>query len=71
VAKDRCRLPLYEFLREDVLGRDAAGHFPLWKAVAAGMSTGAIAQFLSSPADLLKVKMQMENRQRSAGQESR
>ena len=32
----------YEHIRENVLGRDADGGFPLWKAVLAGGSAGAI-----------------------------
>ena len=54
------RLGLYEYIREDVLGRDADGSFPLQKAVAAGMLSGAMGQFLSSPADMVKVRMQTE-----------
>ncbi|EWM22605.1 solute carrier family member 27 [Nannochloropsis gaditana] len=61
------RLGLYEFWREDVLGRDADGSFPLHKAVAAGMLSGAIGQFFSSPADVVKVRMQTEVGRRRAG----
>ena len=42
----------YEFLRESVLGRDADGHFALWKGMVAGSSAGIIGQFIASPTDL-------------------
>jgi solute carrier family 25 uncoupling protein 27 len=62
------RLGLYEYIREDVFGRDPDGLFPLHKAVAAGMLSGAMGQFLSSPADMVKVRMQTEpGQQRAAG----
>lgn len=62
------RLGLYEYIREDVFGRDSDGSFPLHKAVAAGMLSGAMGQFLSSPADMVKVRMQTElGQQRAAG----
>ena len=64
------RLPLYEFLREDVLERDVDGSFPLYKAVIAGMASGAAAQFFSSPTDLIKVRMQTDYKRRIAGLES-
>jgi solute carrier family 25 uncoupling protein 27 len=48
-------LGIYEWVREDVLKREADGSFPLWKAVLGGMFSGGLAQFLSSPTDLLKV----------------
>ncbi len=61
------RIGIYEYLREDVLGRELDGSFPLHKAVAAGMASGALGQFLSSPADLVKVRMQTEHGRRRAG----
>ena len=61
-------MPLYEVMREDVLGREADGSFPLYKAVIAGTFSGGLAQFISSPTDLLKVRMQMERKRRLAGQ---
>lgn len=64
------RLPLYEYLREDILEREEDGSFPLYKAVMAGMMSGAAAQFLSSPTDLIKVRMQTDYKRRRAGLES-
>lgn len=62
------RLALYEYIREDILGRDADGSFPLQKAVATGMFSGAMGQFLSSPADMVKVRMQTAlGRRRTSG----
>lgn len=60
------RLGLYEYIREDIFGRDADGSFPLHKAVAAGMLSGAMGQFLSSPTDMVKVRMQTELGQKRA-----
>lgn len=54
-------------MREDVLKREADGTFPLWKAVVGGMVSGALAQFLSSPADVIKVRMQLDYGRRRAG----
>lgn len=61
------RIGIYEFLREDVLMREADGSFPLWKAVMGGMVSGAMAQFASSPADVIKVRMQTEYGRMRAG----
>lgn len=41
------RMGAYEHIRENVLGRDASGGFPLWKAVLAGGSAGAIGELQS------------------------
>eukprot|EP00053_Salpingoeca_punica_P002120 m.36267 g.36267 ORF g.36267 m.36267 type:complete len:294 (-) comp11395_c0_seq1:149-1030(-) len=56
------RLGIYEQLRERVFHKSADGRFPLWKAVAAGMTSGAIGQLFASPTDLVKIRMQMEGR---------
>lgn len=37
------------------------------KAVLCGMSSGALAQFIASPTDLVKVQMQMEGKRRLDG----
>ncbi|KAL2095598.1 hypothetical protein ACEWY4_007746 [Coilia grayii] len=65
------RMLAYEQLRESVLGRNADGSFPLWKAVVGGMVAGAVGQFLASPTDLVKVQMQMEGRRALEGKEPR
>uniref|UniRef100_F6Y1V1 Mitochondrial carrier protein n=1 Tax=Ciona intestinalis TaxID=7719 RepID=F6Y1V1_CIOIN len=56
-----CRAPLYEFLREHVLGKNPDGKFSFFKSLLAGATAGAIGQFIASPLDLVKVKMQMVN----------
>eukprot|EP00041_Stephanoeca_diplocostata_P035634 m.1263465 g.1263465 ORF g.1263465 m.1263465 type:complete len:304 (-) comp24734_c1_seq10:3281-4192(-) len=62
------RMMIYEYLREDVLGRDAHGNFALWKGVVAGLSAGALGQFIANPTDLAKVQMQMDGKRISQGQ---
>ncbi|NXI19667.1 UCP4 protein, partial [Irena cyanogastra] len=61
------RMVAYEHLRDSVLGRAEGESFPLWKAVVAGMSAGAIGQFFASPTDLVKVQMQMEGKRKLEG----
>jgi solute carrier family 25 uncoupling protein 27 len=55
-------------MRERVLGRNEDGSFPLWKGIVAGMSAGAIGQFIANPTDLVKVQMQSEGARVAAGQ---
>ena len=62
------RVGAYEYLREHVLGRDAAtGDFALWKGVVCGMGAGAVGQFVASPTDIVKTQMQLEGRALLAG----
>eukprot|EP00042_Codosiga_hollandica_P033134 m.218217 g.218217 ORF g.218217 m.218217 type:complete len:300 (+) comp54115_c0_seq3:20-919(+) len=56
------RMPIYEITRDKILKKNEDGSFPLFKAVIAGMLSGALAQFIASPTDLVKVQMQMEGR---------
>lgn len=56
------RMLFYEQLRENVFGKSADGSFKLWKSVCCGMLSGAMAQFLGNPADLVKVQMMMEGK---------
>uniref|UniRef100_A0A8C4NJ55 Solute carrier family 25 member 27 n=1 Tax=Eptatretus burgeri TaxID=7764 RepID=A0A8C4NJ55_EPTBU len=65
------RMTTYEQLREKVLCKNADGMFPLWKAIIAGMTSGAIGQFAASPADLVKVQMQTEGKRRLEGKSPR
>ncbi|XP_076873464.1 mitochondrial uncoupling protein 4 isoform X2 [Brachyhypopomus gauderio] len=65
------RMLAYEQLRESVLGRSKDGSFPVWKAVVGGLLSGALGQFLASPADLVKVQMQMEGRRQLEGKSPR
>lgn len=61
------RMTFYEFLREDVLGKNKDGTIPVWKATLGGVTAGGFAQFLATPADLVKVQIQMEGRRRLQG----
>lgn len=51
--------------------KNADGTFPLWKSALSGATSGAIAQYLASPADLVKVQIQMEGKRRLQGLEPR
>jgi len=66
-----CRMAFYEWIRENVLGRNLDGHFSIWKAVIAGMAAGGFAQFMASPADLIKVRMQMDGKRVLEGKQPR
>jgi solute carrier family 25 uncoupling protein 27 len=61
----------YEYLRDHVFGKNKDGSFDVWKAVVCGMSSGWAAQFLASPTDLVKVRLQMDGRRRLEGLEAR
>lgn len=65
------RMTLYEAIREEMLGKNEDGTIPVWKAVVGGCVAGMTAQFLASPADLVKVQVQMEGRRRLQGLEPR
>lgn len=65
------RMTFYESLREDVFGKNVDGTIPLWKSIIAGVTAGSVAQFLSSPADLVKIQIQMEGKRRLMGQPPR
>ena len=64
-------MTLYEYIREELLGKNPDGTIPMWKAVVGGCVAGMTAQFLASPADLVKVQVQMEGRRRLQGLEPR
>lgn len=61
----------YENIRDKLLQGDPERKFPLWKSAATGATSGAVAQFLASPADLVKVQIQMEGKRRLLGLEPR
>lgn len=44
---------------------------PVWKSALCGVTAGAVAQWLASPADLVKVQIQMEGRRRLMGEPPR
>lgn len=57
-------MTFYEYLRDDVLGKNADGTIPVTTALVGGVAAGSFAQFLASPFDLVKVQIQMEGRRR-------
>ncbi|KAK6624335.1 hypothetical protein RUM44_011194 [Polyplax serrata] len=65
------RIVTYETLRDKFLQDDPNFEFPLWKSAAVGATAGAFAQFLASPADLVKVQIQMEGKRKLLGLEPR
>lgn len=65
------RIVSYENMRDKVLKKNEDGSFPLWKSAVSGATSGAIAQYLASPADLVKVQIQMEGKRRLMGLEPR
>ena len=65
------RVSAYEMLRESVFRKNADGSFPLWKGALAGMSAGAIGQFVATPTDLVKVQMQIEGKRIARGEAPR
>uniref|UniRef100_A0A7E4V4L9 Mitochondrial uncoupling protein 4 n=1 Tax=Panagrellus redivivus TaxID=6233 RepID=A0A7E4V4L9_PANRE len=52
------RMGVYEVIRSN--WTDSTGHFSFGDSLFAGLFSGAFAQFVASPADLVKVQMQME-----------
>uniref|UniRef100_A0A0A9WUH3 Mitochondrial uncoupling protein 4 n=1 Tax=Lygus hesperus TaxID=30085 RepID=A0A0A9WUH3_LYGHE len=65
------RIVIYEYLKENVLTKEKDGTFPLWKSAVNGCTAGAIGQFIASPADLVKVQIQMEGKRRLLGKPPR
>ncbi|GMT06131.1 hypothetical protein PENTCL1PPCAC_28305, partial [Pristionchus entomophagus] len=54
------RMSIYESMRNNLFDRKNEKLFPLWESMACGLVSGAVAQFVASPTDLVKVQMQME-----------
>ncbi|XP_037909762.1 mitochondrial uncoupling protein 4 isoform X2 [Hermetia illucens] len=65
------RIVMYDSLRKRFSDQDVANTLPLWKAALCGIVSGCTAQWLASPADLVKVQIQMEGRRRLMGLEAR
>ncbi|XP_039289697.1 mitochondrial uncoupling protein 4 isoform X4 [Nilaparvata lugens] len=65
------RIVFYENMRDKLLKKERDGTFPIWKSAIGGVTSGAVAQFIASPADLVKVQMQMEGRRRLLGKPPR
>ena len=63
---------LYPVVRAKLLSAgETAGDAPLWKRALAGAITGAMAQVVSNPADVLKVRIQADGRLRLVGKPPR
>ncbi|KAF2894820.1 hypothetical protein ILUMI_11353 [Ignelater luminosus] len=61
------RMVTYQILRDEVFMKKSDEYFPMWKSAFCGVTAGAFAQYLSNPADLLKVHLQMEGKRRLMG----
>jgi solute carrier family 25 uncoupling protein 27 len=61
------RLVIYRKLRDDVIGKNSDGSFPVWKAASSGVAAGSIAEFVSTPFSLVKTQMQMDGVRRLKG----
>ncbi|XP_037933893.1 mitochondrial uncoupling protein 4-like isoform X2 [Teleopsis dalmanni] len=63
------RICSYDFLRKEYGQTENSNNItlPLWKSAICGVLAGAIAQWLASPADLVKVQIQMEGKRRIMG----
>ncbi|XP_068158664.1 mitochondrial uncoupling protein 4 isoform X1 [Drosophila tropicalis] len=64
------RICSYDLMRKEFTqnGKEA---LPVWKSALCGVTAGAVAQWLASPADLVKVQVQMEGRRRLMGEPAR
>ncbi|XP_055600616.1 mitochondrial uncoupling protein 4-like isoform X2 [Uranotaenia lowii] len=62
------RIVTYDTLRKKLRGNN---ELALWQSALAGVGAGSIAQWLASPADLVKVHVQMEGKRRLMGQAPR
>ncbi|XP_050297955.1 mitochondrial uncoupling protein 4 isoform X2 [Anthonomus grandis grandis] len=62
------RIMTYKALKEKLFKQtNNDDYFPLWKSALCGVSAGALAQYIASPTDLVKVQLQMEGRRRLMG----
>ncbi|XP_017091468.1 mitochondrial uncoupling protein 4 isoform X2 [Drosophila bipectinata] len=64
------RICSYDMMRKEFT-RDGNQALPVWKSALCGVTAGAVAQWLASPADLVKVQIQMEGRRRLMGEPPR
>ncbi|XP_046988039.1 mitochondrial uncoupling protein 4 [Schistocerca americana] len=65
------RIVTYEKMRDQLFHKDLDGSFPVWKSAISGVTSGALAQFVASPTDLVKVQIQMEGKRRLLGKPPR
>ncbi|XP_007484073.1 mitochondrial uncoupling protein 4 isoform X1 [Monodelphis domestica] len=61
------RMVVYEYYRDGILEKSEYRRFSLLQTAIGGMLSGAFAQFLSNPADLVKVQLQMEGKRKLQG----
>lgn len=61
------RICTYDYLRKLANDPSKTNILPVWKSAICGVTAGSIAQFLASPADLIKVQIQMEGKRRLLG----
>ncbi|VDN25928.1 unnamed protein product [Gongylonema pulchrum] len=54
------RMGIYEVMRAAMFDETKQAVFPMWQSAICGLVSGAVAQFLASPTDLVKVQMQTE-----------
>lgn len=60
------RIVVYDSFRKKLGGTGTAG-IPVWQAAICGVTAGGLAQWMASPADLVKVQCQMEGKRRLMG----
>ncbi|EDV91835.1 mitochondrial uncoupling protein 4 [Drosophila grimshawi] len=64
------RICSYDLMRKEFT-QNGSQALPVWKSAICGVTAGAVAQWLASPADLVKVQIQMEGRRRLMGEAPR
>lgn len=65
------RIVTYDRLRQQFIHNSDGQSMSLMKSALCGVSAGSLAQWLASPADLVKVQVQMEGKRRLMGLEPR
>ncbi|KAF6034910.1 SLC25A27 [Bugula neritina] len=63
------RMIVYEMVRDNILAskHNKDDRFPVWQSAVCGLLAGGFGQFLASPADLVKVNIQMEGKRKLEG----
>ncbi|VDO37822.1 unnamed protein product [Brugia timori] len=59
------RMGIYETMRFAIFDKEKQKIFPIWQSAICGLVSGAVAQFLASPTDLIKVQMQAKRLRKS------
>ncbi|GJQ72140.1 hypothetical protein Trydic_g3234 [Trypoxylus dichotomus] len=65
------RVTLYRTLKEDVLKYTRTEKVPIHVGLGCGLLAGAVGQFLATPADICRVRLQMEGKRKLLGLEPR